>query len=143
MRPVNRFLEGKSIALICQKYKAKYVMDSCLKYKDGGWVNFPAVFFYTEEKHPEGSNYFAMHRGYDGVDPDMHWMITDGICITEGIHNGILFDDGELVHSRYRHDYYEHRDTMVDGGRDYFRHRIVDGAKPIKFKIEDGNIVEA
>ena len=137
MRPVNKMLNDKSIALICQKYKAKYVLDSCLKTVDGQWANFPAAFFYTEEKHPEGSNYFAMYQRDGG------WMITDGIRITEGTHNGILFDDGELVHSRYRHDYYMHRDAMVDGGRDYFRHGIVEGAKPVKFKIVDGNIIQA
>jgi hypothetical protein len=141
MKPVNKVLPDKSIAHICQKYNAKYIMDSCLKTVDGQWANFPAAFFYTEKAHPEGSNYFALYR-----DEDRGWLITDGIRITEGVHNGFLFDDGELVHSRYRHDYYEYRGVVVDGGRDYFRtsieeYSIAAGAKRIKFKVVGPDLI--
>jgi hypothetical protein len=124
------------ISDIEKKYKAKYIMDSCLKSESGNWLNFPAAFFYTEEKHPEGSNYFALYK-LDGST-----YITNGIRITEGEFNGFLFEDGELVHSRYRHDYFVHREAMVDGGRDYFRcGERPGGAKSILFKVVGSDLV--
>lgn len=134
MNPVNRMLPDVLIKDIELKYKAKYVIDSCLKSDSGNWLNFPAAFFYTEEKHPRGSNYFAMYE-LGG------WMITNGIRVSEEVFHGILFEDGELVHSRYRHDWFEHRGAMVDGGRDYFRTSTCpEGAKQIKFHIVNGEI---
>ena len=134
MRPVNRMLPDVLIKDIELKYNAKYVIDSCLKSDSSNWLNFPAAFFYTEEKHPRGSNYFAMYS-LGG------WMITNGIRITEGVFNGFLFEDGELVHSRYRHDWFEHRGAMVDGGRDYFRTSTCpEGAKQIKFEVVNGEL---
>lgn len=143
MKPVNKMLDDKIIALIEQRYKAKYIMDSCLKTIDDQWANFPAAFFYTEAKHPQGSNYMALYSGGPNYD---QWMITDGIRITEGTHNGFLVGD-ELVHSRYRHDFFQHNGVTTDGGRDYFRWGVIDealeeGVKKIQFKIVDGNIVE-
>ena len=134
MKPVNRMLPDVLIKDIELKYNAKYVIDSCLKSDSGNWLNFPAAFFYTEEKHPRGSNYFAMYS-LGG------WMITNGIRVSEGVFHGILFEDGELVHSRYRHDWFEHRKAMVDGGRNYFRTSTCpEGAKQIKFHIVNGEI---
>jgi hypothetical protein len=34
---------------------------------------------------------------------------------------GIPTDDGEVIVSRYRHDYVEKDGRMIDGGRDYTR----------------------
>jgi len=34
---------------------------------------------------------------------------------------GIPTDDGEVIVSRYRHDYVEKDGRMIDGGRDYVR----------------------
>jgi len=137
MRPINRMLPDVVIRDIEKKYKAKYIIDSCLKSDRGNWLNFPAAFFYAEEKHPEGSNYFAFYK-LDGST-----YITNGIRITEGVFNGFLFEDGELVHSRYRHDWFEHRGAMVDGGRDYFRcGERPEGAKSISFKVDGPNLIK-
>ena len=140
MKFANKMLEDKTIAIICQKYNAKYVMDSCLKTVDGQWADKPAAFFYTKEKHPAGSNYMALYRN-DYND----WMITDGFRVAEGFHNGFLVGD-EIVHSRYRHDCFSHNSVMVDGGRDYFRWGVNDdaldeGVKKIKFFIKDGEVI--
>jgi len=135
MKPVNRGLPDIVIREIEKKYKAKYIMDSCLKTDSGQWANFPAAFFYTEEKHPQGSNYFAFYS-MGGT------FITDGFRISEGEFDGLLFEDGELMHSRYRHDYFEYRCSMVDGGRDYFRTSTCpEGAKQVKFRVEGPDIV--
>lgn len=139
MKPVNRMFHDDSIAEIEKKYNAQYVFDSCLKTVDGDWANYPSAIFYTEKAHPEGSNYFALYKSITG-----DWMITNGLNAVQGEFLGFLFEDGDLVHSRYRHDYFIHRNVMVDGGRDYFKSSSldVDGAKRIYFKIEKDQIVE-
>ena len=139
MKPVNRTFSEEQIKIIEEKYNAKYVIDSCLKNIGGSWVNFPAAIFYTEIAHPHGSNYMAMYHSdiHDGL------MVADGKSALVGKFGGFLFDDGELVHSRYRHDYFVHRDAIVDGGRDYFRSGgLVEGARRIYFKIEKDQIIE-
>ena len=136
MRPVNRMLQDKTIESVCKQYNAKYVIDTCLRTVDGAWANFPAAIFYTEEAHPEGSNYFALYKSMHG-----DWLITNGFNAVQGEFHGILFEDGELVHSRYRHDYFVHREAMADGARDYFRTGTCpEGAKHIKFQIVNGEI---
>jgi hypothetical protein len=128
--------EDDKIAGIEQHYNAAYVIDACLKSTNGFWVDFPAAIFYTEKAHPEGSNYFAYYWSEnDG------WMITNGFNAVQGVFNGFVFEDGELVHSRYRHDYFEHRGAMVDGGRDYVRSSACpEGAKAIRFQVVNGEI---
>lgn len=137
MRPVNRMLPDNLIKEVEKKYNAKYVIDSCLKFDNDVWANFPAVIFYTEEAHPEGSNYFALYKNGLG-----EVMITNGFDAVQGEFHGILFEDGELIHSRYRHDYFEHRCSMVDGGRDYFRcSPNPEGSRPVKFKVVGPDLV--
>ena len=137
MKPVNRMLSAESIAKIEEKYSAKYVIDGCLKHSDD-WINFPVAVFYREEKHPRGSNYFALYLSSDGA------VITDGLSAVQGEFQGFLFDDGTLVHSRYRHDYFTYGNAMVDGGRDYFRSsECPPGARFVTFSVADGLLVEA
>lgn len=142
MRPVNRMLPDDLIKEVEKRYDAKYVIDSCLKFdivRNDVWANFPVVVFYTEQAHPRGSNYFALYKNGLG-----EVMITNGLNAVEGEFNGFLFDDGDLVHSRYRHDYFDHRGAVVDGGRDYFRSSgsPPDGARLVKFKVVDGELIE-
>jgi len=98
--------------------KAKFVCDTCLKSKTGGWVNFPAAIFYTKEAHPEGSNYFALYY-------TDRLMITNGISATLEPFEAYEMIDGTILYSRHRHDYREHviedKSFFVDGGRDYTR----------------------
>lgn len=126
------FIKPAGIRAIERDYNAKYVLETCLKAKDGGWANFPAAVFYTDEPHPQGSNYFAMyfHEG------DL--MITDALpSIKDVIFEG-LEAEGEVVYSRYRHDYREGKNgAFVDGGRDYFRYGgdRFDDYHRVKFKV--------
>ena len=104
----------KQLKLIEEKYNGKFVFESCLKNKDGGWCNFPAAIFYNEKAHPEGSNYFAIWYDDSG-----HVMISNGISATEPFY-GIIVDD-TVYYSCYRHDYREYNGFFIDGGRDYSR----------------------
>ena len=120
------FLNPDGITKVENMYNAKYVFESCLKTKDGGWCNMPVAIFYTEEAHPKGSNYFGLYRNDFG-----DFMITDGISATEPFDALQAGDD--VIYSRYRHDFREHNGYMVDGGRDYFR-RSADGT-PVKLCV--------
>jgi hypothetical protein len=114
----SSWLPEESIIKIEDKYNAKYVFESCLKNVHGDWANFPVAIFYTEEAHPQGSNYFGLYKTEDG---DI--MITNGIRATEEPFSGVMAKNGDVIYSRYRHDYRTSDDgsVFVDGGRDYFR----------------------
>ena len=111
------WLKPDGIAKVENMYNAKYVFESCLKTKSG-WCNMPVAIFYTEEPHPEGSNYFGLYRTDFG---DL--MITNGISATEPF-NAIQVGD-DIIYSRYRHDCRSFKGALVDGGRDYFKHNGV------------------
>ncbi len=105
------FLKPDGIAKVENMYKATFVMESFLKGKND-WCNFPAAIFYTEEKHPQGSNYFALY-----IDEDRRFVITNGLTAIEPF-EGIQIGEN-VYYSRYRHDYRECGPVAIDGGRDY------------------------
>ena len=114
----SSWLDDDTILKIEDKYNATYVFESCLKDVYGNWANFPVAIFYTEEAHPEGSNYFGLY-----LTEDKTLMITNGIKATEESFSGVMAKNGDVIYSRYRHDYRTSDDgsVFVDGGRDYFR----------------------
>jgi hypothetical protein len=128
----SSFLKEDVIKKIEELRNAKYVFESTVKSKDGGWVNQPMAIFYTEKKHPEGSNYFALYMQH-GVP-----YITDGITAIEPEYTGVVNDD-EVVYSRYRHDYRSAGSHAIDGGRDYTR---LTGSNPktVKFKVVEDHL---
>ena len=101
-----------------------------MKSKSGNWTLITAAIFYTEEAHPEGSNYFAIY-----YNDQNHLMISNGISAIEPF-EGILIDN-DVIYSRHRHDYRCHNGIFVDGGRDYLRwggERYL-SATPVKIKV--------
>ena len=117
------FLKEPQIALMEERFNAKYVFESCIG-RDGNWLNFPVAIFYTAIPHPEGSNYFGLFWKEAFMDGDTpHIAICNGINATQGEFTGVRADDGEIIYSRYRHDFRTSKDgsASVDGGRDYFR----------------------
>jgi len=128
------FIKPKMIEVFEKQYNAKYILETDLLGTDqySGvtfWGNKPAAIFYTEKAHPKGSNYFALYFRGDSL------MITDGLpSIKDVVFQG-LEAEGEVVYSRYRHDFREGKNgAYVDGGRDYFKY----GGD----KFEDYNIVK-
>lgn len=131
------FIKDEMIKVFEKEYNAKYVLETCLKYKDGGWVNSPAAIFYTEKAHPKGSNYFAVY--YDGST----LMITDGLPAIKDVIFFGLEAEGEVVYSRYRHDNREGKNgAFVDGGRDYFRYGgdNFNDYNIVKFKVVEDHL---
>lgn len=143
----SSFLSHKAIEAVEEKYNAKYVLETDLLAKDKHsgvtfWANKPAAIFYTEKAHPEGSNYFALYMEYN-MDGTKTPMITDGLPSIKDVVFAGIEAEGEVVYSRYRHDYREHKNgAFVDGGRDYFRYGgdKFDDYNIVKFKVVCGKI---
>lgn len=126
------FLKEHMIKKIEEAYKCKYVLESCIRDRSNQWANVPCAIFYNEEAHPSGSNYMAMFLNSDGK----HLSVTDGISATEPF-NGLMTEDGTVIYSHYRHDFRQHGDVFVDGGRDYFKSggSGIEKAKIVKLKV--------
>lgn len=125
------------IGVVEKKYNAKYVGQLCLKTKDGMWVNNAADIFWQPNPPVEGySNYFALI--IQGGVP----YITSGASAVEGIITGVVARDGEIIYSRYRHDYRLSQDqtAWIDGGRDYSRYEA--GSTCVSLKIVDGRFFQ-
>jgi hypothetical protein len=67
-----------------------------------------------------------------------HVYITDAASAFSEPMTGSLCDDGEVIVSRYRHDYVEKKGAMIDGGRDYVR---TAGTKSISVTVNGPNFV--
>ncbi len=115
----------EQIALFEKKQNAKYVFESCVRGRDGGYVDKPVAVFYQEVAHPRGSNYFGLYYQIDTTTiydskPSYRMMICNALSATEPF-EGMVLPDGLVVYSRYQHDYRTWGDYMVDGGREYLR----------------------
>jgi hypothetical protein len=127
----STWLKPDGIAKVEQMYNAKYVFESCLKTRFGGWSEFPVAIFYTEQAHPEGSNYFGLFKNSFG-----QLTITNGISATEEFNALQIGED--IIYSRYRHDFSMLKENeeggFIDGGRDYVKYNPEIG-KLIKLKV--------
>ena len=115
--PSGYHFDEKGIGIIEDQYGAKYMGYWCTKNSRGGWNEQPVDVFYQPDPNKElgHSHYFGMFRQDDEV------MITNAeSCFSEPL-TGAVCDDGEVIVSRYRHDYIEKKGAMIDGGRDYTR----------------------
>ena len=112
------FFSDKLISKIEDNYKAKYVCETSVLAKNGGWTYKPSSIFYTENAHPEGSNYFAISLESDG------YLISDALpSIKEMEPIPAVYSGDEVIYSRFRHDFRTTKDgkVSIDGGRDYVR----------------------
>lgn len=105
------------IQTIEEKYGAKYMGYWCTQRPSGGWNESPVDVFY--QPNPDTSkghtHYFGMFLRNESV------YITEASSAFKDPISGIVTDDGEVIVSRYRHDYVEKDGRMIDGGRDYTR----------------------
>ena len=121
-----------NIASVEEKYNAKFVGQFCLKTIDGTWADAPADVYYVANPNKElgHSHYFGIIVRNSTV------YITKGDSGVEGSIYAVIADDGEVLYSKYRHDFNESKDKSVwiDGGRDYTR----TSSPTIELKIVDG-----
>ena len=107
-----------ALNIIEEKYKAKYMGYWAIKRDGGDWSDMPVDVFY--QPNPDLSQ---GHSHYFGI----FTVAGQGVLITNAASafsepiTGLLTDDGEVLVSRYRHDYVEKGQYMIDGGRDYLR----------------------
>jgi hypothetical protein len=133
---------GDSIKLIEEKYGAKYMGYWCTKRLGGSWHEVPVDVFYqpdpdTEKGH---THYFGVYRNDAGL-----VMITEASSAFSEPIAGSICDDGEVIVSRYRHDYVAMKGAMIDGGRDYVRTNRCKTAEVVvegdKFVIKDLSLI--
>lgn len=127
---------AKGIETIEQKKNAKYVGDFCIKDRNGNWAEDPVSIFWQETPPVEGySHYFGIFFR------DSAMYITSGQDAADVVMDGVIANDGEILYSRYRHDYRVSKDgsAMIDGGRDYTRCQIP--CRPILLKIIGPDVV--
>lgn len=116
-------------------YNATYMGYWCTKRLNGeSWNDGPVDVFYqpnpdTEKGH---KHYFGLFVQYGSL------YITDATSAFSDPINGIETDDGEVIVSRYRHNYVEKGKYMVDGGRDYFR---TSGGPVVRIRVEGPEFV--
>ncbi len=121
-----------------KKYKATWVGQLSLKTTSGNWTtdNCGDVYYQEYPLHDGFSKYFAL------VIQQGDLFITSGASAVEGIITAVEADDGEIIYSRYTHDYRCSQDdsVFIDGGRSYVRTGV--GYKLHHLKIVDGKFVK-
>lgn len=111
------WFHSDQIRTIEEKYQARYLGHWCVKQSQDEWSDDPVDVFY--QPHPDTS---LGHGHYFGM-----FVRDNSICITNAESafsepiTGILLKSGEVMVSRYRHDYQYREGAMIDGGRDYVR----------------------
>ena len=137
------FLNKKQIKTLETTKNMKYVFESCIKDSKGNWINTPMAIFYQKEAHPAGSNYAAIFVELDHDTHGVNLFIADGISAVEGVVYKGIEAEGEVVYSRFRHDYRSVKNgAFVDGGRDYFRYGgdHLNDYHIVSFRVVDGEI---
>ena len=111
------YFKPEALKLIEEKYNAKHMGFWCTKRPDGSWNERPVDIFYVEnpDRSKGHSNYFGMFTDRMGT------MITNAESAFSETITGVLCEDGEVLVSRYRHDYRTKGTMMIDGGRDYLK----------------------
>lgn len=112
------WFHAEQIRTIEEKYQARYLGFWCIKDAQGRWSDTPVeVFYQSEPDLSQGhSHYFGMF-----VNRDQQVMITDARSAFSEPMTGILLKTGEVLVSRYTHDYRVQEGHSIDGGRDYLR----------------------
>lgn len=128
---INNGMESSTLSIetikkIEEKYQATYVTDLAIKTKSNHWGESPAAIFWNEHPKEGHSHYFGFVWQFDVYSNTEKLYVCN--CDSSLDFNkdpvvGIIADDGEVIFSRYRHDYRVSNDgsVMIDGGRDYLR----------------------
>ena len=131
----------ENIVIIEKNRNAKWVIDT----ENPKCPNLLMSVFYQEEEYPEtGSHYFALYKtSKTGPTLETAWslMITDGAWIEDLIIDAVEANNGDVIFSRYNHDYRTSPDgsVFIDGGRVYTR--TTPTARQRIIKIKDGELI--
>jgi len=141
----SELFSKEDIAKIEDMKNAVYVCETCLRSREGGWANQAVAIFWNKDEAnvpPGGSRWFGMFWRVE-VSGHQSLFITNAQSAVEHPITGVIAENGDIIYSRYRHDYRVSPDgtAMVDGGRDYFRTGPV-GIGTVTLMIQDGELVE-
>jgi hypothetical protein len=119
------WFKQEGIRKIEEKYGAKYMGYWATKNSRGGWNDSPVDVFYqpkpdTSKGHTHYFGMFIETDPYTGQSTGSVYITEASSAFSESI-TGVLTDSGEVIVSRYRHNYVEKQGKMIDGGRDYIR----------------------
>ncbi len=116
-------LSSDGIATTEQKYGAVYMGFWCTKNPGGGWNESPVDVFY--QPNPDVSlghkSYFGILKRSEPITGKDRVYICDATSAFSEPIKGVICGDGEVLVSRYRHDFQTKGNCMIDGGRDYTR----------------------
>jgi len=112
------WLIDEAVPRVEEVYNAKFMGHWAILDKNNCWINSPVDVFYVEnpDRSKGHSNYFGLFWSLDSG-----WSICDAQSAFSVPMMGALCPDGEVLVSRYRHNYVEKDDIMIDGGREYTR----------------------
>ena len=119
--PQNGYwFKAEGIRKIEEMKGATYMGYWATKSPNGNWNEQPVDVFYQPNPDTAAghTHYFGMFRRDDNV------YITEASTAFSDPITGVLTDSGEIIVSRYRHNYVEKQGKMIDGGRDYIRSNV-------------------
>ncbi len=143
----SEIFSPENIAKIEDKKNAVYVCETCLTGMNGGWINQAVAVFWNKDPDnvPHGGSawfglYYRVYHPDDSREPTL--MVANAISATLEPITGVVAENGDVIYSRYRHDYRMSPDgtAMVDGGRDYFRTGPL-GIGTVTLEIQEGELV--
>lgn len=113
------WFHSEQIRTIEEKYGARYMGYWCIKDPQGRWTDRPLEVF-----HDPNPNLELGHSRYFGffVNSEQQVRTTDAASAFSVPMTGILLKSGEVLVSRYTHDYKAQDGEFVDGGREYLRY---------------------
>ncbi len=103
-----------------------------------GWTERPFPVFFQPTPPKGSTSYFAF-----GVNALQQTYICDGSSAFSKPIDGIIADDGEVIYSRFRHDYHTSKDqsVWVDGGRDYIRCSMIEESRRVKIVAQGSELI--
>jgi len=117
------WLKPEGIKTVEESKGAVFMGCWCIKTAQGTWAEEPVDVFYVPNPDvAKGhSHYFGLFFRQGQL------FITNAASAFESPITGAVLESGEVIVSRYRHDFVQKNEVFVDGGRDYFR-----ASSPIK-----------
>ena len=120
---VGYHFRAKDLEKISDQYGAQYLGYFQKPAGDGrgGYMETPIDVWYQPfpDLSKGHSHYFGMYEQSGKV-----WITDASSCFDEPITGMMCDDGGEVIISRYRHDYVCKKGAMIDGGRIYTRSSV-------------------
>ena len=130
------WLTEEGIGIVEEKYGGATFMGAwAIKKKDGGWFDEPVDVFY--QPNPDTSK---GHSHYFGIfiRTGEAYITNAESAFSEPI-TGVVTKNGDVLVSRFRHDFQSKDGAMIDGGRDYIRKNA--GDKTVSITVEGDKFI--